>query len=70
MTVYCPVISCRGRIVLTEEATYAPDRTPTEAMAALKRLLEWFKEGFLYYKSTCLHCGHIRPSHSSLPAQA
>ncbi|EKU23366.1 peptide-N4-(N-acetyl-beta-glucosaminyl)asparagine amidase, partial [Nannochloropsis gaditana CCMP526] len=47
--------------VPTEEASYTPDRRPAEAMAALKRLLEWFKEGFPYYKSTCLHCGH--PNH-------
>lgn len=56
--------------VPTEEATYAPDRRPAEAMAALKRLLEWFKEGFPYYKSTCLHCGHVGPSHSPHPPPA
>ena len=27
-------------------------------MSELKKLLIWFKEGFPYYKSTCLHCGN------------
>jgi hypothetical protein len=41
----------------TAKAIFDPARGPEEAMAALKDLLLWFKEGFPYYKSTCLHCG-------------
>ena len=42
----------------TADVQFSPTRPPTESMAALKHLLQWFKEGFPYYKSTCLHCGH------------
>ncbi|GAB5030315.1 peptide-n-(n-acetyl-beta-glucosaminyl) asparagine amidase [Nannochloropsis oceanica] len=43
---------------LTADVTFSPSRPPAESMAALKHLLQWFKEGFPYYRSTCLHCGH------------
>lgn len=44
----------------TAQAIFDPSRGPEAAMAALKDLLLWFKEGFPYYKSTCLHCGNTR----------
>ena len=42
----------------TAKATFDPAREPEAAMAALKDFLLWFKAGFPYYKSACLHCGH------------
>lgn len=41
----------------TAAAAFDPQRPPAAAMAALKDLLQWFKDGFPYYKSACLHCG-------------
>ena len=54
----------------TADVTFSPTRAPVESMAALKHLLQWFKEGFPYYRSTCLHCGHAGGHAPSSPPPA
>ena len=48
----------------TDAVIFRSDRPAIEAMAALKHFLQWFKEGFPYYKSACLHCGNLE--HNSM----